>query len=76
MTSAAGCGWAVLPRLLGDRHPGLVRADFDADPPPGRDVFVGYHRDLRGLARLRAFLELTIDRLGAEAAPAELPAAP
>ena len=31
--------------------------------PPGRDTWVGYHRDLRRLARLRALLDLIIDRL-------------
>lgn len=52
---AAGCGWTVLPRLLGDKHPGLQRADFD-EAPPSRDVFVGYHRDLRRLGRLQRLL--------------------
>ncbi|WP_394411232.1 LysR family transcriptional regulator [Roseateles sp. BYS78W] len=69
---AAGCGWAVLPRLLGDRHPGLVRADFDADPPPGRDVFVGYHRDLRRLGRLQRLLAHVV----AELVPVTMPANP
>jgi len=31
--------------------------------PPGRDTFVGYHRDLKRLARLRALLDLVIERL-------------
>lgn len=61
---AAGAGLAVLPRPLGDRVAGLVRVEVDV-PPPGRDVWVGYHRDLRRLGRLRALLDLTIERLGA-----------
>jgi DNA-binding transcriptional LysR family regulator len=46
-----GCGLAVLPRPLGDRI------------PPGRDTWLGYHRDLRRLPRLRALLDLVIERL-------------
>ncbi|WP_374562976.1 LysR family transcriptional regulator [Ideonella sp.] len=60
---AAGVGVAVLPCLLGDSHPGLRRVDLDS-PPPGRDVWLGYHRDLRRLPRLRALTELLIERLG------------
>ncbi|MDR3436221.1 LysR family transcriptional regulator [Telmatospirillum sp.] len=52
----SGAGIAVLPRLLADRLPGLVR--FEVVPPlPGRDVWVGYHSDLRRLRRLRVVLE-------------------
>lgn len=60
---AAGVGFAVLPRPLGDCVAGIVRVDVDP-APPGRDVWVGYHRDLRRLERLRALLDLTIERLG------------
>lgn len=60
---AAGLGLAVLPCPLGDALPGLQRLDLGAQPP-GREVWVGYHRDLRGLARLRALLELVFARLG------------
>ena len=31
--------------------------------PPGRDTYVGYHRDLKRLARLRALLDLVIERM-------------
>jgi DNA-binding transcriptional LysR family regulator len=61
---AAGQGVAVLPRALGDVFPGLRRIDL-GPPPPGRDVWVGYHRDLRGLPRLKALLEATIEGLQA-----------
>jgi hypothetical protein len=30
---------------------------------PGRDTYVGYHRDLRRLTRMRALLDLVIARL-------------
>lgn len=60
---AAGAGLAVLPTPLGDHTPGLVRVDL-GEAPPGRDVWVGYHRDMRRLARLRALLELAIEMIG------------
>ncbi len=59
---ASGGGLAVLPRPLGDRDRRLVALHIGVQPP-GRDTFVGYHRDLRRLARLRALLDLVIDRL-------------
>jgi DNA-binding transcriptional LysR family regulator len=59
---AAGVGAAVLPRPLGDAFLGVGRLDL-GEPPPGRDVHVGYHRDMRRLARLRALLDLVIERL-------------
>lgn len=74
---AAGCGWAVLPRLLGDRHPGLVPAEVPAggtvEPPPGRDVFVGYHRDLRRLGRLQRLLAHVVETLAPVTMPAVTP---
>lgn len=65
---AAGVGIAVLPCLLGDSHPGLRRVQLDSRPP-GRDVWLGYHRDLRRLPRLRALVDLLIERLGDEHQP-------
>ncbi|MET4216518.1 DNA-binding transcriptional LysR family regulator [Bradyrhizobium sp. LB7.2] len=59
---ASGGGLAVLPRPLGDRDRRLVALDIGATPP-GRDTYVGYHRDLRRSARLRALLDLVIERL-------------
>jgi DNA-binding transcriptional LysR family regulator len=59
---AAGAGLAVLPRPLGDAMADIERVDLGA-APPGRDTFVGYHRDLKRLARLRALLDLVIARL-------------
>jgi DNA-binding transcriptional LysR family regulator len=57
-----GAGVAVLPCPLGDAIPGIERIDLGEDPP-GRDTWVGYHRDLKRLARLRALLDLVIERL-------------
>ncbi|QDF38882.1 LysR family transcriptional regulator [Bradyrhizobium symbiodeficiens] len=59
---ASGDGFAVLPRPLGDRDRRLVALDIGA-APPGRDTYVGYHRDMKRLARLRALLDLVIERL-------------
>lgn len=59
---AEGAGIAVLPAPLGDRLVGVRRLDL-GDEPPGRDTWVGYHRDLRRLARLRAFLDFLVQRL-------------
>lgn len=59
---ANGAGVAVLPRPLGDRLAGVRRLEM-GEPPPGRITYLGYHRDLKRLARLRALLDLVIERL-------------
>lgn len=59
---ALGVGLAVLPVPLAEATPGLERVDL-GEAPPGRDTWVGYHRDMRRLGRLRALLDLTIERL-------------
>ncbi len=59
---AGGAGLAVLPRPLGDTIAAIERVDL-GEPPPGRDTWVGYHRDLKRLQRLRLLLDLVIDRL-------------
>lgn len=60
---AAGVGVAVLPRPLGDATAGLELIDL-GEQPPGRDTWVGYHRDMRRMPRLRALLDLVTERLG------------
>ena len=60
---ALGRGIAVLPRPLGDAIDAITPIDL-GEPPPGRDTFVGYHRDLKRLARLRALLDLVVERVG------------
>lgn len=52
-----GMGIAVLPRPLGDATAGLRRIET-LGQPPGRDVWVGYHHDLRHMDRLRAMLDI------------------
>ncbi|WGF90398.1 LysR family transcriptional regulator [Marinivivus vitaminiproducens] len=50
-----GVGIAVLPQVVGNQIPGLRRLSLPTEPP-GRDIWMGYHRDLRRLSRLRAFI--------------------
>ena len=59
---ADGAGLAVLPKPLGDVTRNLAPLDI-GEIPPGRDTFVGYHRDLKRLARLRALVDLVTERL-------------
>ncbi|MFG6461185.1 LysR substrate-binding domain-containing protein [Roseateles sp. DXS20W] len=68
---AAGRGWTVLPCPLGDAHPGLVKAT-PPEAPPGRQVYLGYHRDPRRLGRLQRLVEHVVGRL----APVTMPADP
>ncbi|WP_113447736.1 LysR family transcriptional regulator [Rhizobium cremeum] len=56
---AGGAGMAVLPVPLGNRTSGIRRVELQA-PPPGRDTWLGYHRDMRRLPRLRALLDFLI----------------
>lgn len=62
---ALGAGLAVLPRPLGDTTPGLTLVDL-GEPPPSRGTWIGYHRDLRRLPRLRAILDLTVERIAGD----------
>ncbi|WP_160003372.1 LysR family transcriptional regulator [Rhizobium sp. 18055] len=55
---ARGIGIAVLPRPVGDAVPNLRRVQMH-DNPPGRDIWMGYHRDMKRLGRLRAFVDTT-----------------
>ncbi|MDF2995850.1 MAG: transcriptional regulator, LysR family [Xanthobacteraceae bacterium] len=59
---AHGAGLAVLPRPLGDAIPSIALVDL-GEQPPSRDTWIGYHRDLRRLPRLRALLDLIIERI-------------
>lgn len=61
-----GMGIAVLPRPLGDALSGLQRIDLP-DRPPGRDIWVGYHHDLRHMDRLRAMLDIADTMLSSAA---------
>ncbi|WP_420137548.1 LysR family transcriptional regulator [Sphingomonas sp.] len=57
-----GVGIAVLPLAVGNQIPGLRRLDLPSEPP-SRDIWMGYHRDLKHLQRLRAFIAVVEDRL-------------
>ena len=57
-----GAGLAVLPRPLGDSIADIEPVDL-GEAPPGRDTWIGYHRDMKRKARLRALLNLVIERL-------------
>lgn len=50
-----GVGICVLPQVVGNQMPALRRLGLPAEPP-GRDIWMGYHRDIRRLQRLRAFI--------------------
>jgi DNA-binding transcriptional LysR family regulator len=52
-----GVGIAVLPRAVGNNIPGLRLLDLPSEPP-SRDIWMGYHRDLKHLQRLRAFIKV------------------
>jgi DNA-binding transcriptional LysR family regulator len=51
-----GIGIAVLPQIVGDQLAGLRRLNLPEEPPR-RDIWMGYHRDIRRLHRLRAFID-------------------
>lgn len=59
---AMGMGIAVLPRPLGDQINGIRRLELGVEPPH-REIWMGYHRDLRRLNRLRAFVDLAVKHL-------------
>ncbi len=65
-----GMGLAVLPRPLGDALSGLQRIDTP-DQPPARDIWVGYHHDLRHMDRLRAMLDIADAMLSDSSTAAE-----
>lgn len=60
---AKGLGVAVLPRALGDALPALRRVDVD-EAPPGRDIWMGFHHDMREMDRLRALADLAVAMIG------------
>lgn len=53
--AAAGAGLTTLPRRLGDTVAGLRLVARPA--PPGRDLWLGVHRDTRQTPRVRALVE-------------------
>lgn len=59
---AHGIGIAVLPEVVGNKMTDLRRLELPV-APPGRDIWMGYHRDMRRLNRLRAFVTAVTDHL-------------
>ena len=59
---AEGAGVAVLPVRLGDGVAAIERVATE-EAPPGRDLWMGYHRDLRRLPRLRALIDFVVEML-------------
>ena len=51
----AGAGLAVLPCTLGDKLPGLRRLT-PPEPPPERELWLGFHEDLRHTLRVRTLV--------------------
>ena len=60
---AQGLGVAVLPRSLGDQLPTLARLDI-GEAPPSREIWMGYHQDMRRMDRLRALADLAAEMIG------------
>lgn len=70
MMCAHGLGLAVLPKPVGDATPGLRIVDV-GEPPPERDIWMGYHQDLRRMDRLRALADIVGAMVGAPALPSD-----
>jgi DNA-binding transcriptional LysR family regulator len=66
---ARGLGLAVLPRPVGHQTPGVRLVDL-GEPPPSRDFWMGYHRDLRQIRPLRALVDIAVRLLGDDDPPA------
>jgi DNA-binding transcriptional LysR family regulator len=52
----------VLPRPLANLTAGIRLVDLGTEPP-SRETRIGYHRDLKRLPRLRALLDLILERI-------------
>ena len=58
-----GIGICVLPQVVGNQMATLRRLDLPVEPP-SRDIWMGYHRDMRRLQRLRAFIAMVTSHCG------------
>lgn len=59
----AGLGLAVLPVRMAKQIEGLQQLPVTT-PPPSRQIWLGYHQDLRHQRRLRAFIDFITQWLG------------
>lgn len=59
---ALGAGFAVLPRPLANATTNIRLVDLGTEPP-SRETWIGYHRDMKRLPRLRALLDLILERI-------------
>ena len=71
---AAGLGKSILPRLIGDRAPGLTRLSGPV-PVLSREVWLLVHPDLRRLQRIKAATAWIENTLAAHEKGGRLPAA-
>lgn len=62
--AVAGAGLVLLPRSIGDALPDLQRLD-PPQAPPDRELWLGFHEDLRHTPRVRAL----VDHVAAELRP-------
>jgi DNA-binding transcriptional LysR family regulator len=58
----AGEAMAALPRVIGDRRPGLVRFATPI-PEPSQPVKIGVHADLRDTPRIRSVIDFLVQEL-------------
>ena len=54
--AVAGAGLVLLPRSIGDALPGLRRLN-PPETPPDRELWLGFHEDLRHTPRVRALVD-------------------
>lgn len=66
-TAEAGEAMAVLPRVLADARPTLLRLEPPV-PEPSQAVRLGLHADLRRTPRIRALIDFLVGELKAQAA--------
>ncbi|MBK8159992.1 MAG: LysR family transcriptional regulator [Rhodospirillaceae bacterium] len=53
----AGLGRTLLPCIIGDQTAGIKRITLPGEAPPGRELWLLTHRDLRPLARIAAVID-------------------
>lgn len=66
MAARCGCGIAALPRFIADTETQLVRMET-GEPDLVRDIWLGVHRDMRHMPRIRAAMDAVIAALAAHA---------